>query len=234
MNEKVNQRVVFQSRFMILLGMLIALLLITPIVITAGLSNGFYRIVLSGFFIGVLISSVLAVWTQKKQIVVVAFLITSTIVLQLVVNVFDGDIAQGISNGVGIVTLIYVISLLLGHLFSNIRVTADTIAASLCVYLLLGVLWSMIYTLIDLIAPGSFMFAYAEDTAQIVGLDDQKVIFSLYLSFTTLSTLGYGDVVPVSNPARMFAVVEAITGQVYLAVLVARLVGMHIASCLKN
>ena len=54
-------------------------------------------------------------------------------------------------------------------------------------------------------------------------------MFPIYYSFVTLSTLGYGDIVPKVSAARMLAAVEAITGQLYLAVLVARLVGLHIS-----
>jgi hypothetical protein len=56
----------------------------------------------------------------------------------------------------------------------------------------------------------------------------------LYFSFATLTTLGYGDIVPVSAIARTLATLEAITGQLYLAVLVARLVGLHIAESLEH
>ena len=56
-----------------------------------------------------------------------------------------------------------------------------------------------------------------------------EAVLPLYYSFITLTTLGYGDVVPVSAAARMFAAIEAVMGQLYLAVLVARLVGLHIS-----
>jgi len=59
-------------------------------------------------------------------------------------------------------------------------------------------------------------------------LGGRQSVFPLYYSFVTMTTLGYGDIVPRSSSARMFAAIEALMGQLYLAVLVARLVGLHI------
>ena len=84
--------------------------------------------------------------------------------------------------------------------------------------------------MIDVLDPGSFAFAFAGDTEtwrlQFGGGNSG---YALYYSFVTLTTLGYGDIAPVTMPARMLASLEAMTGQVYLAILVARLVGLHIA-----
>jgi voltage-gated potassium channel Kch len=101
-------------------------------------------------------------------------------------------------------------------------VTVDTICASLCIYLLLGVCWSGIHVLAEVLEPGSFQLPGH-------GPDAQFVDFALYYSLVTMTTLGYGDVIPSSPSTRMFAATEAIMGQLYIAVLVARLVGLHIA-----
>lgn len=106
-------------------------------------------------------------------------------------------------------------------------VTADIIAGAVCVYLLLGVIWALVFSLIEQLLPGSFLVngsPFAPDVAQSVLRSEL-----LYLSFITLSTVGYGDVVPAVPSARAFAVLEALTGQLYLTVLVARLVGLHMA-----
>ncbi|TMA94966.1 MAG: hypothetical protein E6J77_02760 [Deltaproteobacteria bacterium] len=88
--------------------------------------------------------------------------------------------------------------------------------AALDGYLLAGFLFGVAYRALDQLWPGSF------GGAKPVGLAQ-----SIYFSFVTLATLGYGDVVPVSEPARGFAVVEGVSGQMYLAVLVARLVSLY-------
>ena len=95
---------------------------------------------------------------------------------------------------------------------------------------MLGVSWSLAYSLIDVLQPGAFAYAHAGDTdAWRLQGSGENSGYALYYSFITLTTLGYGDIAPVSMTARMLATLEAITGQIYLAVLVARLVALHIA-----
>ena len=95
---------------------------------------------------------------------------------------------------------------------------AEKIAAAVCVYLLLGVVWQDLYILVDVLIPGSY-------NAESLSITD-----FLYFSFITLSTLGYGDITPVNSPAQALAFTEALVGQLYLTILVARLVGLYIAN----
>ena len=95
-------------------------------------------------------------------------------------------------------------------------VDQERIMAALDVYLLAGLLFGITYSILEQAWPGSFGGAAPFDLAR-----------AIYFSFVTIATLGYGDVVPVSEPARGLAVVEAVSGQMYLAVLVARLVSLY-------
>jgi len=104
------------------------------------------------------------------------------------------------------------------------RITADTINGAICVYLLMGLGWSHAYALLDAIEPGSFQLGGAAVTA--VGHSFERFIG---FSFITLTTVGYGNVIPLTPRAEALAVAEAVTGQLYLAVLLARLVAMEIA-----
>jgi len=101
-------------------------------------------------------------------------------------------------------------------------VTRDVIYAAIVVYLLLGVLFSIIYSVLEMMVPGSFKFMDAQ-------IKDTAYIF-IYYSFVTLTTLGYGDVTPMSAQAGSLAILEALIGQLYLTVVIARLVGLHISS----
>lgn len=107
-------------------------------------------------------------------------------------------------------------------LFSTRRVSTDTIKGAVCAYLLIGFLWSILYALCERILPGSF-----------VSMHNQEIKF-VYFSFTTLTTLGYGDTVPVGRTAGVLTNMEALTGQFFLAILVARLVGLYIAAEMKG
>ncbi|MEE9451402.1 MAG: potassium channel family protein [Gammaproteobacteria bacterium] len=110
------------------------------------------------------------------------------------------------------------------------RVTADKIYGSICGYLLIGIIWAFIYTFIENFIPGSFEFNVPIH-ADYSYLFSHRFYFGqfIYLSFVTISTLGYGDIIPISTPARVFASLEAVAGQLYVAILIARLVGLHIS-----
>jgi hypothetical protein len=109
-------------------------------------------------------------------------------------------------------------------------VTIETIKGAVCVYLLVGLMWVYVFVMIDIAFPGSFRI---EPTAEVRStghlLVRQDLHRLLYLSFCTLTTLGYGDIVPLRGIAQTACYLEAVFGQIFLTVLVARLVGMHIS-----
>lgn len=102
------------------------------------------------------------------------------------------------------------------------RVTGDVVAGSIVVYMLLGITWAMIYQAIHALIPGSFYVSDAITLNNALTRPD-----FLYYSFVTLSTLGYGDIVPVGGLARSMAALEAMTGVIYIAVFVGRIISMH-------
>ncbi len=132
--------------------------------------------------------------------------------------------------------LALLITFILRDLFSSAAVTADRLCGAMSVYLMLGVAWGFFYSALELYFPGSFTLAAPLDPgqplAEIDPLQRSGVLF--YYSFVTLTTLGYGDVSPVSPTAQMLAMWEAIVGQIYLTILVARLVGLHVSSAVPQ
>ena len=113
----------------------------------------------------------------------------------------------------------YFTALVLADVFRARAVSLDTVSGALAAYLLIGVWWAFAYALLELAIPGS-----------ILGLRGDSAGYAEYLgySFITLTTLGYGNVVPGNAQADALASVEAIVGQFYLTVLVARLVAMSL------
>ena len=110
------------------------------------------------------------------------------------------------------------------------HVTLDSIGGGLAVYLLLGVGWTHLYALVETFDPGSFITRTLDGSAH--GLTEYRSgtypqLF--FFSFVTLTTLGYGDILPVSSAAKGLAIAEAIVGPVFLAILMARLVGLYVA-----
>ena len=103
-------------------------------------------------------------------------------------------------------------------------VTLDTIAGAACVYMLMGVIWANAFMLLEHLRPGSFVIP---DDWRLPG--DQAGPALVFFSYVTLTTVGYGDIRTSGPAAAGMAVVEAIVGQLFLAVTIARLVGQHLS-----
>ena len=112
---------------------------------------------------------------------------------------------------------LYVISLILISLFRAKQVTLNTIYGAVSVYLLIGTMFSILYAFLETLAPGSFFF------------NEKHSLDFVYFSFATLTTLGFGDITPVSAYARTAASLQAIIGVLYTAILISRFVGIYIA-----
>jgi hypothetical protein len=112
------------------------------------------------------------------------------------------------------------IFILIKKLFSEKKVTVDTIQGGSSVYLLMGIFWAFVYHILIIADPGAISFSSSGEELSSI----------LYFSFTTLTTLGYGDITPVSWVARNLTTLEAVIGQLFLAIFVARLVGLYIAT----
>jgi hypothetical protein len=102
------------------------------------------------------------------------------------------------------------------------RSVSDRIVGAICVYLLIGLAWASLFETLDFVAPGSFRFP--ADTAWAT----PGTVRYRYLSFVTLATLGYGDVTPQTPLAGTLAALEAVTGQLYIGITVARLVALSL------
>jgi Ion channel len=107
------------------------------------------------------------------------------------------------------------------------EVTGETISLSISIYLLLGLTWGMFYIVLYYLQPHAFSFGGSPTSASPSGAEIFPVL--VYFSLTTLSTVGFGDITPLTLQARYAAVAEGITGQFYLAILVARLVGLYMS-----
>jgi hypothetical protein len=104
------------------------------------------------------------------------------------------------------------------------RPVPDRIVGAICVYILIGLAWAKGYEILDGLLPGSFRFP--ADTAWATPGPDRY----MYLSFVTLATLGYGDITPMTPLAGTLAWLEAITGQLYLAITIAQLAALSLVS----
>jgi hypothetical protein len=107
--------------------------------------------------------------------------------------------------------------------FSSGQVDRERLASALSLYLLLGLIFALIFTVFAELRPGSFHFSVARPADSAA----KPLSDMVYFSFVTLATLGYGDIVPLSPSVKGLAILEAIVGQMYLVVVVARLVSLY-------
>jgi hypothetical protein len=106
-------------------------------------------------------------------------------------------------------------------IFESKHINRDVIYAAIAVYLLIGATWTPIYGILETLHPGSFVFA-ANPNASMTW---QRL---LYYSYVTLTTLGYGDILPATTLAQSLATLEAIQGVLYIAILMARLMSLYV------
>jgi hypothetical protein len=117
---------------------------------------------------------------------------------------------------------VYALYVLISHVLSREDITSDTLYGAAAVYLFMGLAWGLGYALVETIHPGSFYLGSAHGADGAVrGFD------FFYASFVTLTTLGYGDFTPVTSVAKSMAILQAVSGVLYLAFLVGRLVGIY-------
>ncbi len=112
------------------------------------------------------------------------------------------------------------------------QASGDAIFGAVCGYLLLGIIWALVYSAAETAAPGSFTSSTSSKAPTVAGRLDRGLLS--YYSFITLATVGYGDVTPATPLARTLAWIEAITGQFYLAILVAGLVGIKVTQAIQE
>jgi len=207
-------------RHLALLISILFLFVISPAV--GSLRHG--ALILNVIAAAALIAGSYAVSERKLYFVIALVLSGISIVLTWLLLIVQRPWMAILSHGCLIVLVAFFSIIILGYVLRSGRVTTDRIFASVCVYLLIGYAWTFAYVLVEELQPDSFIaLSHAAPNDYV-----SRVLQMRYFSFITLTTVGYGDIVPHSSWARTLAVLEAITGQIYLTVLVARLVGLHI------
>ena len=121
----------------------------------------------------------------------------------------------------GVLFFGYAVFIIIKRVARSTDVTRETIFAAVVAYLLIALMWAFAYMILELMVPGSFSHPGESIRAETMRFE--------YFSFVTITTLGYGDITPVTRLARSLCIIEAVIGQLYLVVLVAWLVGMHVS-----
>jgi hypothetical protein len=187
------------------------------------------RYTLPVFMILILLANIQALGDDRKVFLIASMLGFTALTLRWAMSVSDSQVLLIIGEGVGALFFAFTAVTILALVLRAQTVTGDTSSGALCVYLLMGIMWAFLYMLLESVHPGTFRFTVEAEIAANTAYPHSALLSRfIYFSFVTLSTVGYGDVVPLTGPARGLATLEGIIGQFYLAVLVARFVGLHL------
>jgi len=211
------REIYFRRRFFILFVSLLALILVTPLV------QGFVGIhmVWNIFFTGILLSGVHAVSENKRNVYIASLLALPMLVYSWSPYFMESNLYVVIVGSLcGVVFFAYMIVNILVFIYRQDKVTRDLIAGAVVVYLLMALMWAFIYRVIETANPGSFT---------IPTTDIHERMRFIYFSLVTITTLGYGDVVPKTSLATSLATLEAVVGQLYLVTTVALVVGVRVS-----
>ena len=169
----------------------------------------------------VLLSGVLAV-SDRKGVLLIALVLAIPAIAGRWINHFWPDVVRpAVFLTAALLLTAFVVVNLLRFVLRAPSVNVEVLCASISAYLMLGLMWTMAYWLVDQLTPGAFSFNTNAGKQSMNGFN------AFYFSFITLSTVGYGDITPVSRIARWLAAMEAMTGLLYVAVLIARLVALY-------
>jgi hypothetical protein len=171
-----------------------------------------------------LVSAVLAVSNRWSTLLSSLALAVMAIVARWLHHLYANQLSPIIYLVPVLALLGYVLVVYLAYILRAKIVTFGVLCAAVSTYLMLGLGWAMAYVLIASLNPTAFA-----TSDHSMGPNTMTGFNAFYFSFVTLSTVGYGDIVPVSRPARLLAALEATTGTLFVAMLIARLVSMHAA-----
>jgi hypothetical protein len=163
---------------------------------------------------------VMAVGGSRRTLVWAIVLVMPALIGRWIEHFRPGLLPGAIPIAAFLIFVVFLIQHFLRFILRARRVNSEVLCVAVSTYLLLALLWSSAYVLVAQLIPESF-FEHHVDSHPLLGFE------AIYFSTITLTTVGYGDVSPASPPARMLAMMEAITGTMYVAVLIARLVSVY-------
>ncbi len=170
-----------------------------------------------------LLAGVRALTRHKILQIVFAVIVALIILVRWVRILFGVTWLAGWDIFFSMVSALTFVVVILGHVYKEGPITSHRIQGAVAAYLMIAMAFAMAYFLLEFLIPGSLQFP-----GGAIMLDEQSWRAFYYFSITTLTTLGYGDILPVQPIARSLSMAEALIGQLYPAILLARMVSLHV------
>lgn len=203
---------ILQSRYLILLISLLVMILVLPFFNELLLS----KIILGVFFLFILVGISYGVHDRRHMFI---FILLGLVALGLNVAAVGFKPLHIISKFLFIIFYLYAIALFCKHIYASKVLTADILLGSICIYLLIGIIFSLIYILIQAFTFNSIIYLTTNTPVT-------NPIDFYYFSFTTLTTVGFGDIVIQNGLGKSIVIIESVIGTFYIAIIVARLVAL--------
>jgi hypothetical protein len=216
-NFKNQIQQLFEVRFLVLLILILFMLVLTPFL------DQFVqtRILMDVFLTTIFIFIIYTIRLKRPQAIIASILVLPLVVATWSTYFVEIKTLSLLTRIFGALFFAYAAINILRIIVKSEKVTRETIFSAIVAYLLIALMWAFLYMILELVSPGSFSFPDK-------GFQGETMQFE-YLSFVTITTLGYGDITPVTDKASALVIIEAVIGQIYLVVLVAWLVGMHVS-----
>jgi len=210
-------QICFKQRFRFLFVSILVVIVMNPIIE----SIAPLRILFSIFITAVIMSATYALSQKMRHLVIGSILAVPALGFLWASDYSDNSVLFLASHIAGVLFFIFVVLHILIFIFGQESVSSDLIVGAAVVYLLMAVTWSYVFLIIETVHPGSFNIPEGQSLGS-------RYVF-VYYSLVTISTLGYGDVTPLTSIAGSFSVLEAVIGQLYLVIMIAWLVGVHVS-----
>jgi len=217
---KLNLQTVVSNKYVYLLLTLLLFLTVDPLL--ENFKAGSYLLAL--ILTAVLFAAVYVMSHNKRVLIITSALMAPVLVLRWILDfVTFHEVLLLLFDIFAVVFFLYFLIFLAKMILKETAITLDVVLGAVCVYLLIGLTWGIAYRIIFLLLPHAFHVP-----AFMVVTRERPPDF-IYYSFVTLTTLGYGDITPVAVFARTLSWFEAVLGQIYLTVFIARFVGIYIS-----
>ena len=218
LNRKSKVLSVVLGRFTSLLAAMFAFILLHPLLVEEGMRG---RWIANLFFFVIALSSLYAVHRKSRPMWVLLLIAGVSLTSDWIAFFTPASVATNVLQSLAHAVLYGAIAvLILMYVLGEGEITFDRICAAVCVYILLGLIWTDLFAAVESLRPGALNIA--------AGYGDTPSTPILYFSFVTLTSLGYGDIAPVHAFARALSYTEAMIGQLFLAILIGRLVGSFV------
>lgn len=202
-----------KNRFIYIILAIMLVLLVNPFIEHSGKSGHLFAMLLIAM---IPLTSFYALTEDRSRAIIILFIAAPFVILDGLNMFFTSRYLMIVAYSFVTILYFYIVVLMVKNLLSYRVVTANLIYCAISTYLLIGIMWAGIYAVQEGIFPESF--SGISETADLI-----------YFSFVTLTTVGYGDITPQTILGKRLAVLEAAMGGIYMAVIIAMIVGRYMS-----